>query len=322
MALPLVIVVLTRAILGSSLPDITATHWSSGRYPDGYTSTPVFMAVNMTLAIAGGILGILGIAVKKHPLLVLVLLSVGGMTAWLSAALVVTCAVPTAIAGDPTKAEIGPWAIVSIIMTLIALAPIWISGVFQQYSRRSQEKRRERIAKAQGLPMPAQTMPTTTVDAPDFDETATAPWWMWALGAFVFGMGIFNFAITDFEAGGENWATIIIGIFMIVVVTPLVLGLARIRVSVKDERLRVSSAIFGFPLRTIKTSEIEAVTSEEIQPMEWGGWGWRFFPGGSAVVLKRSEGIAVDLKDKRRFAVTVPNSAQAAAQLNALIKQG
>lgn len=320
MALPLVIVVLTRAILSSSLPEITATHWSSGRYPDGFTATSVFFAVNMTLAIVGGVVGILGLAFKRHPLLVLLLLFIGGMTAWTSAALVVTCAVPTAIAGDPTQADNGPWVIPSIIMTLIALAPLWISGVFQQYSRRSQEKRSERIAKAQGLPASAQPMPAPAAAAGDFDETATAPWWLWAVGVVVLGMGIFNLSMSDFNAGGENWATITIGIFMIVVLTPIVLGLARIRVTVKNEKLRVSSAIFGFPLRTINASEIEAASSEEIQPMEWGGWGWRFFPGGSAVVMKRSEGIAVELKDKRRFAVTVPNSAQGAAQLNALIK--
>jgi len=85
-------------------------------------------------------------------------------------------------------------------------------------------------------------------------------------------------------------------------------------------KLKVSSAIFGFPLRTINASEIASASSEEILPMEWGGWGWRFFPGGSAVVMKRSEGLAIELKDKRHFAVTIPNSAQAAAQLNSLIK--
>ncbi len=312
--------VLTRVILGGSLPEITATHWSDSRYPDGFTATSVFFAVNTTLSIIGGVLGLAGIALRRNPLLILVLLLVGGMTAWTSAALVITCAVPTAIAGDPTRADNGPWIIASVLMPLVALAPLWLSGIFQEYSRRSQAKRRQRIAKAQGTAPAAMQATPAPLASGDFDETAAAPWWLWLLGVFVFGLGLFTLAGIDYKAGGENWVALVISLVMILVVTPVVLGIARIRVTIKNGKLRVSSAIFGFPLRTIDASEIASVSSEEILPMEWGGWGWRFFPGGSAVVMKRSQGLAIELKDKRRFAVTIPDSAQAAAQLNSLIK--
>ncbi|GAA1404361.1 hypothetical protein AUR04nite_09120 [Glutamicibacter uratoxydans] len=312
--------VLTRVFLGGSLPEITATHWSDSRYPDGFTATSVFFAVNTTLSIIGGVLGLAGIALRRNPLLILVLLLVGGMTAWTSAALVITCAVPTAIAGDPTLADNGPWIIASVLMPLVALAPLWLSGIFQEYSRRSHAKRRQRIAKAQGTAPAAKQAAPASLASGEFDETAAAPWWLWLLGVFVFGMGLFTLAGIDDTAGGENWVALVISLVMILVVAPVVLGIARIRVTIKNGKLRVSSAIFGFPLRTIDASEIASVSSEEILPMEWGGWGWRFFPGGSAVVMKRSQGLAIELKDKRRFAVTIPNSAQAAAQLNSLIK--
>jgi hypothetical protein len=59
------------------------------------------------------------------------------------------------------------------------------------------------------------------------------------------------------------------------------------------------------------------VTSEKINPMMWGGWGWRIIPGGSAIGMKEHEGLVFDLKNKKRFAVTIPDSLQAADVLNA-----
>ncbi|NAZ16645.1 DUF3093 family protein [Glutamicibacter soli] len=321
MLLPIAIVVLTRMVLGDSLPAITATHWSEGKYPDGFTATNVFFAANGTMAIAGGAAGLIGLALRSKPLLLLILLFAGSLTAWMAASLVITCAVPTAIAGDPTLAENGPWIFASVVMTLISIAPLWLCGVFQEYSRRSRDKRRERIEQATGRRQPAQQAATAPASTQDFEQTATGPWWIWLLGFFALGMGIFSLSMADFNLGAENWVTVISSLAIILVVTPLVLGLAKIRVTVKDDKLRVSSAIFGFSLRTIKVEDIESVSSEEILPMEWGGWGWRIFPGGSAVVLKRSQGLAVELKDKKRFAVTIGDSQQAAARLHTLMKQ-
>ena len=44
--------------------------------------------------------------------------------------------------------------------------------------------------------------------------------------------------------------------------------------------------------------------------MEWGGWGYRWIPWAkaSAAVIRRGPGIALVLRDGRRFAVTVDDA--------------
>ncbi len=321
--LPIAVIALTRTLLGDSLPSITATHWSDSALPDGFTDSAVFFTASMTFAILGSLVGWVSLYLTRKPMVLLGLLFVGSLTTWTSAGVYVSSSVPTALAGDPTQAVAGPWIFASIAATLVSLVPLWICGVFQQYQLNRQNKRRDRLAQARGK-QPAtavETSPVVPVEpGQEFSETMNAPGWLWLLGLFMAGMGVFMIAMN--ASGGGDTVSLVMGIAFIVLLTPLVFGLARIRVTIAGGRLRVSSAVFAFPLRTIDVKDMESVLAEEIQPMEWGGWGWRFFPGGSAVVMRRHEGLAVELKDKRRFAVTIPRAGQAAAQLNALINQG
>ncbi|MFJ2621575.1 hypothetical protein [Glutamicibacter sp. NPDC087344] len=320
---PIVVIVATQRILGPNLPSITATHWSDSSYPDGFTDSSVLFTASITFAVIGGLVGWGALFLTRKPLALLGLLFVGSLTAWTTAGVYVSSSVPTALAGDPTQAVSGPWIVASILATVISFVPLWLCGVFQQYQQNRQNRRREYGAQNLNKPVkPQAEVPgaAATVPIDGFNVTMNAPWWLWFLGIFTAGLGVFMLVMSAGEGG--DVVSQIMGIAVIVLLTPLVLGIARIRVTISNGKLRVASAVLGFPLRTIEVSQMQSVISEEIQPMEWGGWGWRFFPGGSAVVMRRHEGLAVELKDKRRFAVTIPDSARAAAQLNALMAQG
>lgn len=305
-------------MLGERLPAITATHWSGGGLPDGFTSTSVFFAACLSLTVLGGLIGWAGFAWQRKPMALMGLLFAGGLAAWTGAGLFASCAVPTAAAGDPTQAVSGPWIFASIAASLIGLLPAWISGAFQQANRVSEARRRERIAAAQGraaAPAPVRSggpvLPGTS-----FERTMSGPWWLWAVGLLMLAIGIWTL-VWDAADPSELLVARIWSAISILIVTPLLLGLARIRVRIDERGLRVSSAIFGFRLRRIAFDQIEGAVAETIEPMQWGGWGWRFFPGGSAVVMRRAEGIAVQLRDGRRFAVTIPDAEQAASELQA-----
>ncbi|WP_404286361.1 hypothetical protein [Glutamicibacter arilaitensis] len=315
--LPILIVLGTRMLLGDSLPAITATHWSGSSYPDGFTDTRVFVAACASLAIGGGLLGFLSLALANKPVLHLALLFLGPMAAWTGAGLFVTCAVPTAIAGDPTQAVTGWLTFVGVLASLVGLLPVWIAGVYQQYAREHQEKRRRRIAQAQGRKVDEPAQVVAQKAAEEFNQKASAPWWFWLLGLFPLVLGILMLTVIKGEDSSETLILLVTGPVFILLLTPLVLGLCLVRVRIHGDKIRVSSAIFGFPLRNLTVGQIKEVQSEEISPMLWGGWGWRFFPGGSAVVLRKSEGLAFDLHNGKRFAVTVPESQRAAAILQA-----
>ncbi|MGP9650033.1 hypothetical protein ACT3TP_06050 [Glutamicibacter sp. AOP38-B1-38] len=319
--LPLLVVLGTRLVLGDSLPAITATHWSGSSYPDGFTDTRVFVAVCLSLAIGGGLLGLLSLALANKPMLHIALLFLGAMAAWTSAGLFVACAVPTALAGDPTQAVSGGMTFVGVLASLIGLLPVWIAGVYQQFGRERQEQRRRRVAQAQGrkLDEPVQVVAQKATE--EFNQKASAPWGFWLLGLFPLVMGILMLTVMKGDDGSESLILLVAGPIFVLLLTPLVLGICLVRVRIHGDKLRVSSAIFGFPLRTLALDQIKDVHSEEISPMLWGGWGWRFFPGGSAVVLGKSEGLALELHNGKRFAVTVPESQRAAGILQAKLQQ-
>jgi hypothetical protein len=99
------------------------------------------------------------------------------------------------------------------------------------------------------------------------------------------------------------------------------LALARIRVTVDAEALRVRSAVLPLPLRTIRTERIRAVEAAVIEPMHWGGWGYRSLPGHAAIVLRRTGGIVVTTREGSRFAVTVDDAGTGAAVLAGIVER-
>ncbi|UYQ79206.1 DUF3093 family protein [Glutamicibacter sp. JL.03c] len=317
--LPVIIVLGIYLPLASRLPELIATHWSS-TYPDEFTRTEIFVPMVIGLSIVGSLIGLSSLAQTRRPALLLTLLFVGSLLSWTTAGVFIGSVIPTALAETPQTAVIGIWMLPMAACTLLALSPLWISGVYQSYSKQQQAQRQARMSEAQGNTalVPQGTGLPENVE---FSETMKAPWWLWMLGLVVAGIGIFALIDSYNRSGQANWTATIISLVVCLIVCPLVLGLCRIRVSITEQRTKVTSALFGFPLRTIKPEEIESVTSTEIDPMAWGGWGWRFFPGGSAVVLRRYEGLAFELKNSSRFAVTIPNSHEGAEQLNAIMRK-
>jgi hypothetical protein len=83
--------------------------------------------------------------------------------------------------------------------------------------------------------------------------------------------------------------------------------------------VRVVFGPFGFPAKQMPLERIERAEATEIDPLRWGGWGYRWAgPGRSAVVVRRGPGLVLDLRGGARFAITVDEPAPAAGLLNDL----
>ena len=81
--------------------------------------------------------------------------------------------------------------------------------------------------------------------------------------------------------------------------------LASITVVVDRAGLDVRFGPLGWPRKHIPLAAIAAVSAEDIDPLRWGGWGYRVMPGRSAVVLRSGPAIVVDLVGGKRFCVTI-----------------
>jgi hypothetical protein len=101
----------------------------------------------------------------------------------------------------------------------------------------------------------------------------------------------------------------------LLVVVALVVGffgflLSSLEVRVESERVVVAFGPFGWPRRTVALADVREVAAGQIEPMEWGGWGYRWNPSAraTAAVIRRGPGIVLGLEDGRRFAVTVEDA--------------
>ncbi|SDJ38428.1 hypothetical protein [Streptomyces indicus] len=88
------------------------------------------------------------------------------------------------------------------------------------------------------------------------------------------------------------------------------LAFVHVAVRVDTEALEVRCGHMGLPRRRIPLSHVVgAEFAPKITPQQWGGWGCRWRPEkGTAVVVRRGEGLVLKLGDGRKFTVTVDDA--------------
>jgi hypothetical protein len=99
--------------------------------------------------------------------------------------------------------------------------------------------------------------------------------------------------------------------------TLVALALMQVEARVDDEGLRVRLGVI--PVRRIPLEKISSARGIDLEPTEWGGWGWRAVGNGSAIVLRRGAALEVSFRNGRRFAVTVDDAGTGAALINGLL---
>ena len=65
---------------------------------------------------------------------------------------------------------------------------------------------------------------------------------------------------------------------------------------VDDEEVTVSWGPALWPRIRVPLGEIAGATAEEIEPLRWGGWGYRRTPKGRAAVVRRGPGLVLTLR--------------------------
>ncbi|MDY7527252.1 MULTISPECIES: hypothetical protein [unclassified Cryobacterium] len=116
---------------------------------------------------------------------------------------------------------------------------------------------------------------------------------------------------------GEPGADVF-GAVVLLLLAVLMLGFARLRISVDWRGLKVVTWFLGIALKTIPLTDIESVHTNTLEPMHWGGWGYRFMPGRSAIILRTGPGVVVTLTNGKQFALSLNEPETPAALLSTL----
>ncbi|MFD8298589.1 hypothetical protein ACFV13_20465 [Streptomyces bauhiniae] len=100
--------------------------------------------------------------------------------------------------------------------------------------------------------------------------------------------------------------------------------LAFVHVDLKLDRdaLEVRCGHVGLPRRRIPLSQVvDAEYIPHVTPRHWGGWGYRWRPEkGTAVVVRRGEGIVLSMWDGHTFTITVDDAESAVRVIRARLR--
>ncbi|MFE6163087.1 DUF1648 domain-containing protein [Streptomyces sp. NPDC056486] len=148
------------------------------------------------------------------------------------------------------------------------------------------------------------------------DETAgwvrrTGSWVLSGMGIAMAVVGIVTLWMTD-----DGW----LAPLSLFVPGLLIAAFARACVTVDRRGLTVSPGLVPWPRIRLRLDRIESADSRQISAFaDYGGWGYRIAPGRSGVIMRSGEALVVRRANGNDFAVTVEDSATAAALLNALV---
>jgi hypothetical protein len=291
---PAVVVAVTAAVNAGELPDTLPVHWSGLGNPDRFAATGSVLWWTLGSAAVAVAIATVAVTVHRRHSLAIWLVTLATGLGGLAAAVWLTSLVTTVAAADPRDARLG-WNVLWIP------AGIAWAATFTAVAGRNRPSARQPTRE----PALAPTGPRSawvTVLRPG--PLVTVP--LVAAGTV---------AVVAVTTEPAIWPAVALPLVA-------VLLFANLRVIADRRGLRiVAGPILGSvsaPVKRIPLTDIVTATAEHIDPLKWGGWGYRVIPGRSALVLRAGPGLVLHLRDGRRFAVTVDDPDTPAALLTNL----
>lgn len=284
------LIVLPLGLYWGDLPNPMATHWDLGGKPNGSMAPMLLLVVLAVLyvAIYWAVSRVLARTPYEAPSFIAGLFGLGALLAGVSwRSVVANRDKATWEAADGVGiAEVG----------LVVVGALFLGYVGWQ------------LAGGRSVPRtPAsEAMPALGIDQP------TAAVWssrgngrvLQLVGAILIVIGLATW----------GWST-----FVLIVLGLVVLAFAEVRVTVGQRGVVVSLGWLGIPTWTVPMNAISRAEVEHVQPMAYGGWGYRLRPGVRAVVTRGGEALRLVREDKADLVLTVDDAPTGAGLLNSLL---
>ncbi|MCB5179254.1 hypothetical protein [Streptomyces antimicrobicus] len=148
--------------------------------------------------------------------------------------------------------------------------------------------------------------------------------WLFAvLGALFVALGIQLAVSSDWTSGIVPLVMSVVGCLAAgLLILYGTLAFVHVAVTVDAESLVLRCGHIGLPRRTIALREVAAAEFvPRITPQQWGGWGYRWRPEkGTAVIVRRGEGVELRLDDGKLFTFTVDDAENAVRVIRAHLR--
>lgn len=281
--IPFIAVVVTWLFWRDALPDEMPKQWDA----DGVSSTAptwIMLGVTSLASFVAALVATLALYASAAPSRRSIFLGTGFVAGLASSAWLVTGSV-TVIAGGTSEPNPGGWPLLAILASGYGAIPYLLSPKWIEDSPLRE-------------PVEIELAPS---EVGAWSKTITVPLFAW-VGLIVVA-GSVVLLITMIQAGVTG-GTIVAG-FVMLFVLGFMLAFVRLHVSVDWRGLRVVSSILRVPLKSAELVDIESVHTDILDPVQWGGWGYRIMPGRSAIILRRGPGLVLNLTNGKQFAVSL-----------------
>lgn len=282
---PTLLMLWPGAALRDQLPPETATHFGASGAADDWTDTQTYWLVTVYIALACGFLAA-ATTFLRHAVVRGLALALLGFIAGIMVGTWFVSAWVTMDAPAPGQEEM-TWQIVLGIGPAI----LWAALVYAVHGR----------------PAPPPIVPdgaihrTGSARPPAPVQAQVRSPLMGAAAALCGGLGVLLGGV--FAIAGQ------VAVGLITAIPLLIVGIwtgamARATVRVDDRGFRLSAAL-GLPMKRIQIDDVAAVYAEDLQPMQWGGWGYRWVPGRSAYITGEGPGLVIQRQNGVLFAITL-----------------
>lgn len=298
--LPPLVVLITWLAWRDRLPIELPTHWSGSGPADASTRAETFWFAIFFVTAVAALVGSVAILIRLSGSWTqrAVAALTGGVSAF-AASIWIGSSAPAIDVVDPLTVHLGAWILLALFSPLYGLVQL-------------------------GLLPPGKEPRTTDVPvdiiAPLEVESGQTVAWSRTMTSWLFiGITILMAALTGgiaFSVLRQEGGTAVVVVLVVMTLSTLLVAMfCRFRITVDWRGLRVTSMLLGLPLKRIRADQIEKVEAAIIDPMQWGGWGYRIMPGASALVLRKGPGLIITQTDTRQFAVTLDSPEEPASVL-------
>ena len=286
----LALIALPFALWWNELPSPMAVHWDFGGDPNGSMPPLVLLIllIGIYVAVHWAVIRVLQRTPYEGPSFVAGLFGIGGLLAtvsWLSV---------LANRGQQTwESSSG----VGFVEILIAVGIGLILGLVGWLLAGGRSVERQ--------------PPATSVPTLDLAQPGSAIWSSRGNGPILQVIGVVLLVIGLATWG---WTTLVL-----VALAAFVLVFAEVRTTVAQRGVVVSLGWLGVPSWTVPMEAIERAEVERVNPMAYGGWGYRLRPGVAAIVTRGGESLRLVRPDKADLVLTVDDAATGAGVINSML---
>jgi hypothetical protein len=285
-------IVLPFVLYWGDLPNPMAVHWDLGGNPNG-SMPPVALLLILAVmfaAIHSAVIRALSRAPDEAPSFIAGLFGLGALLAsisWLSV---------LANRDQVTWESAEGMGILELIGVLVVAV---VFGFFGWMVAGHKNVKRDTVPEA--------------VPALDIAAPGAAVWSGRGGGRVLPGAGL---ALIGIGLATWGWTTLVLGFAGLAVWL-----FAEVRVTVSRNGALVSLGWLGVISWTVPLSEVSAAELEIVNPMSYGGWGYRLRPGVRAIITRSGEAMRLVRPYKQDLVMTVDDAETGAGLINALLKE-